>query len=296
MPEGTAPATTGTNGGTAPTTTHTAPPPATTAPIVGTTGTTPPATTTDWKTGLSDDLRQYIDTKGFKDPGTLADGYRNLERLRGVPSERLVTVPDRHDDEPGWTAAFNRMGRPEKADGYNIPITDDSQKAYVAEVQKIFHESGLTVRQAEILNTKMNQYVETQKTVQTTAQQTQATQEESALKGEWGVAFDQNINLGRQAAKTFGLTTEKIDAIQKVLGFKDTVKLFHQIGSKLGEADFVTGQGPDGKGALTPDQAKGKIEQKKVDTNFWKRYLDGEGSAMEEMEQLHKWAFPEPTV
>lgn len=284
--------TTGASNGGAPATTVT--PPLSTTAAPGATVPAPTPVAPDWKGALSDDLRSYAEGKGFKDPGTVLDGYRNLEKLRGVPSERLVTVPDRHDDTEGWNGVYNRLGRPEKPEGYNIPVPDKTQEQYVGEVQKIFHESGLTIRQAEILNSKMNNYTTELKTAAETARQTTFKSEETALKTEWGAAFDQNMNVSRQAAKTFGLTTEKIDAIEKAMGFSATIKLFQQIGSKLGESDFVTGNGPSGRGALTPDQAKAQIKVKTEDKNFWNRYLEGEGSAREEMEALHKWANPEP--
>lgn len=262
----------------------------TTAPPV--TPSTP--TTGDWQTTLSPELKDYATTKGFKDPGAVLDGYRNLEKLRGVPEDRLLKLPEKADDVEGWNQIFNKLGRPDKPENYNIQVAEEKDKVYVAAVQKMFHESGLTTKQAETFHNKMTEYAAGLKKDQATAELARAESDVAGLKKDWGMAFDQNVKVGAQAAKTFGLTPEVLDSLQKSMGYAPVMKLFHNIGSKLGEADFVTGSGPDGRGVLSPEQARARINSLTKDQNFAKRYTSGDTAARSEMEQLHRWLAPEP--
>src|SRR4051812_7514574 len=93
------------------------------APSTGTpppsTGTPPPsggapAAPADWTAGLNEATRGFVENRGFKDPQTLADSYVNLEKLMGVPKDRLLQVPEKDDDAEGWGKVYNRLGRPEK--------------------------------------------------------------------------------------------------------------------------------------------------------------------------------------
>lgn len=253
---------------------------------------TPAVTPAAWTSNLTPEFQNYVTEKGFKDPASVLDAYQNLERLRGVPEERLVKLPDRHDDKDGWNSAYTKLGRPEKPEGYPVnPEDAKSDKAQVATVQKMFHEAGLSIRQAEILSNQMRDYSTAQKTDTDTKALAKRESEDSALRTKWGAATEQNTQVARQAAKTFGLTTEKIDAIEKALGFSGTMELFHNIGLKVGEPDFVTGNNP-GNRIMTPDQASVKIKQLMSDPHFSKRYVEGEASANDEMTRLHQWANP----
>jgi len=67
----------------------------------------------EWYAGIADEgLRGYVQTKGFKDPGALAESYRNLEKLQGVPQERLLKLPpgESVDIELQWTNQGNTHG------------------------------------------------------------------------------------------------------------------------------------------------------------------------------------------
>jgi hypothetical protein len=73
------------------------------------------------------------------------------------------------------------------------------------------------------------------------------------------------------------------------------MKLFHAIGSKFGEADFVGSDTPSG-GALSPAQAKNKVASLFADKEFMGRYMHQDQrvrqSAIEEMMALNRMANP----
>lgn len=69
--------------------------------------------------------------------------------------------------------------------------------------------------------------------------------------------------------------------------------MLHDIGSRLGEDKLVTGTADTGFGVMTPAQAQGKIAQLRGDADFVRRYTSGDVKAREEMERLHRFAYPE---
>lgn len=267
-------------------TTVTPPPPAST--------TTPPPAPADWTTGLNDDLKGFVQTKGFKDPAGVLDSYRNLEKLIGQ-KERLVTLPVRDDDAEGWKQVFTRLGMPEKPEGYQIEVPKEGGDPKFAEFARgMFHEAGLTAKQGQKLVAKWNEYIGGATKTQQETQAAQVEQERVALKTEWGAAFEQNLQLGDAAAEKFGIDEATMKKLESAMGFKQLATFMHKIGSQIGEHDFVSGGANKGfGGAMTPEQARHRISSLKGDSDFVRRYTAGELSAKEEMERLHKFAYPE---
>lgn len=248
----------------------------------------------EWMSGFDDDLKGYVQNKGFKDPAMVLDSYRNLEKLVGAPKDRLVKLPEKADDQAGWNEVFMKLGRPGTAKDYKIPMPEKGgDEAFANSAKEMFYEAGLSQSQAEKVATKWNAYVAGTEQERFQAQQVKNQGEETTLKKEWGAAFDQNVNIGKKAAATFGLDGATIDKLESVLGFSGTVKLMHNIGSKLGEDGFVTGGRANFGGALTPEQAKNKIYQLRSDGDFVKRYAQGDKAALDEMTKLHGFAYPD---
>lgn len=279
-------------------------PTATTTPgqtVVQTT-TTPAATTTpapsEWYSSFPDDLKSKVQQKNFKDPAAMAESYFNVEKLIGHPAERLLKLPENMSDKEAMKAIFGKLGRPEKSDDYKVPMPEKGGDENFAKAAKsMFHEAGLTVSQGEELTNRWNGWINETQKANEAAKVAKVEADDKALRKEWGAAFEQNIKTGAQAAKTFGLTEEQINSLQEHLGLPSTMKFFYHIGSKLGEADFVTASSTgSGKGILSPGAANARIQQLGKDKEFMNKYANGDRAAIEEMTNLHQWANPEQTA
>lgn len=261
----------------------------------------PPAATTetDWKSGLSSDLKGYVETKGFKDPASILDSYRNFEKLMGVPRDQLLRLPEKSDD-PEWTNIFKKLGKPEKPTDYNFPTKEGVQpdEKFNNWAKEVFHGANLTAKQAELVATKWDEYVEGIATAQANEIKTKETNEKEALKTAWGNAYDQNMKLAQQAAKTFAKDDkgEVITALQKVMGYDKTMKFFQEIGSKMSEHHFASGDGGSKVEILTPEAAQHKIKLKTQDKAFRERYLNKDADAVAEMVKLHELAYPDESA
>ena len=269
--------------------------PAPTTPPAG--GSTPPSSTTppsDWTSGLNDDFKGYVQNKGFKDPTAVLDSYRNLEKLMGAPKERLLKLPEKMDDDAAMMEIYNKLGRPEKADDYNLPVPAGMDDSFAKWAKGSFHEMGLTKGQAEKFGGKWNEYVQSQVAARQEAAKTKITAEVESLKKEWGMAHDQNVNVAKNAAKAFGVTEEMINKMEATIGFAPLMKFMHGIGSKLGESNFVGGNSGGGSfsGAMAPGIAQAQIQALKQDPGFTAKYVAGDSEARAKMEHLHKMAYP----
>ena len=109
---------------------------------------------TDWTNGFNEDLKGYTTSKGFKDPSAVVDSYRNLEKLIGV-KEKLLQVPDDLGSKD-MDAVWNRLGRPEKAEGYSFKGADEGFDKWAKES---FHKAGLTTNQAKSVIEQYDAYV-----------------------------------------------------------------------------------------------------------------------------------------
>lgn len=251
-----------------------------------------------WTSGLNETTRGFVELRGFKDPQTLAESYINLEKLMGVPKDRIVHLPEKEDDVDGWNKVHSRLGRPEKEDDYPTMMPEKGGDPELAKFAKnIFFKAGLSKKQAEVIGKAWNEFNDGVRGQMTEAHVNKVKQEEAALKSEWGAAWGQNLEIAKRAATKFGVTGETIDQLEKVMGFGGVIKLFHQLGAGVGvsmEDSFVGGNtSAFGGRILTPAAAKARIGELKLDADFVRRYTSGEANAKAEMNRLHEMAYPD---
>lgn len=244
------------------------------------------ATAADWTAGLDDAGKGYVQNKGWKSPVDMFTSYQNLEKMRGVPAERLLTLPEKADDAEGWGAVWARLGRPETPDGYKLEGDSDSVKQLAAWM----HEAGLPVSAAQSLAARMTEGGKAMAEAQTAAAQKASEAEVVELRKEWGAAFDQKTEQGRRFARELGLDQAALSAIESAIGTKRLLSMMAAGGEKLGEhrpAGFEPGTRPGG--ALTPEAAREKIASLHRDAEWSKRYLAGGAEESAEMQRLIRW-------
>jgi hypothetical protein len=265
------------------------PAPAAGTPPPATPPATPPAaapTPTEWTASLPDPLKGYVQTKQFKDPGAVVEAYQNLEKLMGSRDQYLKKPEG--DDPQAWNDLFSKLGKPAKADEYKIEVPAGGDPEFANWAKGTFHELNLTGTQAEKLAAKYQEYANKTMDAQNAAYTTKMDQQEVELKREWGAAYEQNINAAKKAAKAFGLNDELVDQFEKqVGGFAPFMKFLNNIGSKIGEDSFVTGQRPS---TMTPQQALNKIEALKQDRTFYEKLMKRDAAAVKEWDDLNTWA------
>lgn len=253
---------------------------------------TPPAADPNaWMSGFNDDMKGYIQNKGFKAPADLADSYRNLEKLQGVPQDRLLKLPESFDS-PEMRAVYERLGAPKDAKGYSLEVPKEGGDSKLMEhFSNVFFEAGVPKAMAEKIVKSWNEYQGAAKTQMAESAKQAFSQSEAALKTEWGAAYDQNVNIAKEGVKVLGLSKEDIDAIASTRGHDNAMKLFHKIGQSVGEHSFVNGR-PAGEQINAPEQARAQIRSLMGDSDFATRLASGDSDAKMRWDKLHKEAYP----
>src|SRR5216684_7787114 len=102
-----------------------APPPAppSAPPSAGSVLTPPPQVNTqpaNWFNDFKDDgLKNYVQEKKFTNPEQMAERYKNLESLKGVPEERLLKLPEKMEG-PEAKVIWEKLGTPKDVTGYEF--------------------------------------------------------------------------------------------------------------------------------------------------------------------------------
>jgi len=247
--------------------------------------------TGNWYDQIEDnELKGYVQNKGWKDPVELANGYKNLEKLLG--GEKLP-MPKGAEDKEGWARVYDQLGRPKTAEEYKLPVPEGDPGTFAKAASGKFHELGISQQQAEGL---ANWWNETQTGMQTQQQQQSAQKVEAdltALKGEWGGAYEENVNYGQRAAREFGLDATKLTAIENALGTGEMLKFMARVGRGLSEDTFESGGGQGNKFGMTPEAARDRIGALRNDTAWSTKYISGDADARNEMQKLMALAYPE---
>lgn len=235
-----------------------------------------------WYASIQDEgTRTWAEAKGFKDPLAVVESAYNLEKLMGFDKAgRTIVVPD-DKATPEQVAAFRaKLGVPEKADGYKLPIPEGGDDAFAKTASAWFHEAGIPAKSAETLAAKWNDYATAVAQQQEDAFHADAEKGLKELQAEYGAAFEQNLELGKRAARQFipAKSDEERDAvlgkIQRAIGTKDFVRLFSSIGAGLAEGKNHTGEGQSL--VLTPAQARQQLQELKSNPEWVKALEAGD--------------------
>lgn len=256
-----------------------------------------------WLPNASTEEIAFAQSKGWAKDTPPADAvfrsYHNLQKTFGADKAgNTVVLPGEKADEATLNTFYNRLGRPEKSDGYTAKeiagLNADQSKDFL----EAAHKAGFTDKQVAAIKewndgqaTKVNAELETNVKVEFAKQ-------EATLKQEWGAKFDDNVAAAKIAAAKLGLTSDQVTAMQIALGYDGVMKMIAQIGTGLGEGKFETGDkgraGGEHNNIMTPEQAKAELNKLGSDKDFMKAWQDKAHPRHQEMvdrkSQLSRWA------
>jgi len=211
---------------------------------------------------LPEDLRENETLSKFKDVGSLGSSYLELQKMVGSRDK----IPTEESTEEEVNSFYNKLGRPESPDAYDIKVPDEGgtgmkydQKLY-ADFLQTAHQSGLTNKQAQDaidFYAKMNEA----SSINSEAQMQQAKVDaETALKKEWGVKeYDRNLAISRRAFNRFA--DDDLKKFVQESGVSNNVSLIrflHKIGKSFSDPK-LEGSGKTA-GSIDSDSAKLEID------------------------------------
>lgn len=236
----------------------------------------------------------YAETKGWTDPDAAIESYRNLEKLRGVPADRLLTIPESLDDAEAMKPIIARLGLapPEKADDYGLITMEGVDPDFAKVAQDWMFEANLTPKQAKMMAEKQVAYMAARAAEEETAR-VQANEAEFVLwRTENGPRHDAVLESARRAGRLAGFTAEQIATLESQVGAAGVMKAFARIGDMLGESTFIRAEDKPGF-SLSPAGAQSQIATLRSDKDFVAKLQSGDAQAKEKWTRLHQLAYPE---
>ncbi|HBZ17502.1 MAG TPA: hypothetical protein DEO73_17320 [Pantoea sp.] len=206
---------------------------------------------------IRDLIRVYMNEAGEGDqsgagegqqPGTEGQPQSTSTNLLGgdeqqqAPEPFLTALPEEGDAE-GWGNVWNKLGRPETAEGYELPVPEGDSGEFAGAASGKMHELGLSKAQAQGIAEWWNGH-QSQMVEQFNQQrEQQANENVSAIRKEWGNSFDANVAVANKAVSAY-LPAEAIAALKETgLGTNPHfVKAFFKIGQSLSEAKVINGE------------------------------------------------------
>lgn len=270
----------------------------TTAAAATTTETTtsPPTAPDPFFKSLKDPaLRGYAEVKGYKhaDPvefsEALLKSYQNLEKLRGVPAERLLTLPENMEDAEAMKPILEKLGyaAPAEASAYGFTEIEGAEPEVAKGYAELAMKHGIPVKQAQAVFADIIAMEKQARESLMTEVAEETAAEIGRLQGEWGPKYDERIEVARRAVRQFGFTEDELKQMESNVGAAAMYKRFHQIGLSLQEGGFVEG-GSKPSTVMTADGARTERDRLTQDKDFMARFLRGDAQAREKMERLNR--------
>lgn len=161
----------------------------------------PPTVAKSWKEAIPEELRNDPNISKFTELESLAKSYVNATRMIG---QDKVAIPNNNSTEDQWNEVYDKLGRPESADKYQLDVKSDVvpfDESAIKSFTENAHKLGLNNKQAQgILEFYKNSMEGSAQQNQVDMETAQA-QAEQELRKEWGRAYEDNIKKAGAVAK-----------------------------------------------------------------------------------------------
>lgn len=281
--------------------------PAVAAPAPAATPAAAPApAAANWYDGFANpEVKTWTQAKGFKDPSAVAESAYNLEKLIGFDKAGRTLVIPKDDATPEEVRAFHtKLGVPEKAEDYKLPLPEGSDPKLTSTIQGWMHKAGATPKMAEALTKEFVAFSAAEKARQDDVLIANSNKALSETTAAWGKDAEQNMELAKRFSSAVvpdqvqmddGSKVSRADFLEKVFNStgatRAMVELFAKAGAGMGEHKMLTNN-QAGMGDTSPAAAQAKIAALKADPAWTKAYLNGDKDKLAEMTRLNSLAFP----
>lgn len=181
------------------------------------------------------------------------------------PAPAPLVLPGKEAKPEDWQAYYKAIGAPD-ATALEPSLAEVGDKAFATKAATIMAETGLLPHQAKALAAWWNTESKAAATAFTEAQTRAASDaaiaagakietEDKALKNEWADKYDANMEVTKRAVRQFlpsdpKVATEVISALERSVGYGQTMRILHKIGTGLAEGT-LRGDGTNpGAGAI----------------------------------------------
>ena len=252
------------------------------------------ANTTEWTSGFAPEETEYVKNKGWKDPRSVLNSYKELEKFRGADEKSLIKLPNKDAKPEDWDAVWNKLGRPESPDKYEltapegVQVNDDAVKWF----RETAHKKGLSANTAKEMFNEWNKFGSELQQKMQQEKQASHTRDLEVLKSEWGADYTAKEEYARRGGKALGLDENVLNEIGDKIGTANLYKMLYKAGELAGEIKRPDAAQSSGSTA-DQDAALKKIAELTGNKEFYRKLnIDKDPAAINEWNELHKKAYP----
>lgn len=260
-----------------------------------------------WFDTLDDDLKAHVTAKGFDklEPDAAAaaavKAHAAAEKMIGVPADQIWKKPKDASD-PNFQSIYDAvtgLAAPKGADEYKfdgIKFADGTEpdEGFVTTMRSIAHELKLPIAATGKLAQAVVAYADRETAAEAEKARVAAAAEAKELDVAWGQNKEHYTTLAKRAVATLGFPADVIQKIEGAAGYARTMEAFKQLGERMQEPSWLTGNQGGGQKTYSREEALAEINALKGDTAWIKRWMDGGKDERAHFENLHKIAAGAP--
>lgn len=160
-----------------------------------------------------------------------------------------LKMPGKDASPEEWAAFYKQVGVPDTAEAYEVALPEGANPEEATLIQSMFKEANLLPEQAaKLVEIRNRLFAENTaaaakaEEARIAALETQNKQQAAELTNEWGAKATENMEMARRGVTQFidgdqAKQQAVISAMEQALGYKETIKFFHNIGKAIGEHD-----------------------------------------------------------
>ena len=247
---------------------------------------------------LPEDIRGESSLQNFTDAGQLAKSYIHAQRMVGADK---MPVPTNNFTDDDWKETFTKLGVPSSPDKYdvNYNLQEGANDQPVKDFISHAHTLGLLPKQ---LQGVLDYYGNLEQTSLDNAQKDQElnrVNNETALRKEFGLAYDKKLNQANDVFKNFfaeELAEVKLQDGTSIGNHPGFIKALATMSEKFSEDTISAGQESAG-GLLTPQEAQKEVSKIMGDLKhpYWIKEHPNHDAAVKEVADLNNMIHPVST-
>lgn len=248
-----------------------------------------------WHAGLSldADISKWLVDKGYDSPQAAFAAHREIERWQG----RAIELPGADAPPELWDRIYNRLGRPDRPEGYDVDFGEGIGEQEKAHVLSALHGLGLTRKQVEGLYQFQVERIARARKAADIARNSAIDEDFRKLDAEWGGDKDRNDEIAKRAVRALGLEAAELDLLGEAMKSHAAIwRVMRKVGQRLGE-DRSIGRA-ESRLAASRSEALSKIESIRADGAhpYNNERHPGHQAAVAVMQDLHRVAYPDDDV
>ena len=257
-----------------------------------------PVETQSFVDTLPEDIRSESSLQNFTDAGQLAKSYIHAQRMVGADK---MPVPTKNFTDDDWKETFTKLGVPASPDKYdvNYNLQEGANDQPVKDFISHAHTLGLLPQQ---LQGVLDYYGNLEQTSLDNAQKDQElnrVNNETALRKEFGLAFDTKVNAANNMFKNFfaeELAEVKLQDGTSIGNHPGFIKALATMSEKISEDTISAGQ-ESASGLLTPQEAQKEVSKIMGDPKhpYWIKEHPNHDAAVKEVADLNGMIHPVST-